>query len=451
MAALLVLLAGGANALANTVWSVSKASSNATCSLPSATTCNTIGSAVTAAQPGDVIVVGPGHYYETVFIGKANLYLLGAQAGRDARVDRHESAKESIVDASGTPTGAGGGAAFLVGQFGIVIDGFTVQGGSGGISTPFASGIYVNPGGLVSQILNNIIQDNAMGLYLSNSHFVLVKHNLFKTNNTGASGSNTGPLPGARGLAILSNSSQDGTDITENEFIGNKAAAMVLAGARNVEVTKNTSNQDGSFVAFGNCYSVLFSHNQGKDFGARGLLPLIDSTTADAAVEVIINNQALQINDNDLEEGRVPDYNGIDFFNKGVSYACFMCQVSNNRIKRFAGNGIVADATSCASTLQWSGVSGNIVEDNGNVGILIGATPCASPPSPYNQFNEFISLVDNEAQGNHVNDCEDDTTGSGSTLIGTLGTANTWFNNIGTSSSPKALCTPGRGHDHDWR
>jgi parallel beta-helix repeat protein len=449
MGALLVLVAGGANAGTPpaTAHCVPNLSVNPSCT----DYYTTIQAAVNAANPSDVIVVGPGLYNETVAILKPNLYLLGAQAGRDARVDRHDQAEESIVDASGTPTGAGGGAAFLVGQFGIVIDGFTVQGGTGGISTPFASGIYVNPGGWVSQILNNIIQNNAMGLYLSNSHFVLVKHNLFKTNNTGASGSNTTPLAGRKGFGILASNSQDGTDITENEFAGNKAAAMVLPNGRNVEITENSSNQDGSFVVFGNCYSIIFSHNQGKNFGGLGLLPLLDSYNADAAVEVIINNQALQINDNDLEEGRVPNYSGIDFASTGATYACYMCQVSNNRIKRFTGNGIVAEPVSCASTLQWTGVSGNDVEDNGNVGILIGATPCASPPSPYNQFNEFISLVDNEAQGNHVNDCEDDTTGGGYTPIGTLGTANTWFNNIGNSSSPAGLCTPGRGHNHDWR
>ena len=61
-AALVVLLAGGANALAittYTVWSVSKASLNATCS-SGATTCNTIGSAASAALPFDTILVGPG-------------------------------------------------------------------------------------------------------------------------------------------------------------------------------------------------------------------------------------------------------------------------------------------------------------------------------------------------------------------------------------------------------
>jgi hypothetical protein len=335
LAALLVLMVGVANALANTVWKVSASSSVADCSAgpTPVTTCSTIQSAVNAASRGDVILVGPGVYNETVGIGKANLSLLGAQAGRDARVDRHDPTKESIVDASGSAPGLGGGAAFFVNSNYIVIDGFTIRGGANGATTN-ASGIYVTPFyGNVSQIINNIIQDNAMGLYFGtfgsppsflNSYFVLVKHNLFKTNNAGASGSGTGPLHGMTGFGIVGNTPGDGTNITENEFIGNKASAMALAGSPNynincynVDISGNTSYEDGSFLVIGYCYNVIFSHNQGKKFGARGLLPVIPSHLANAAIDAIIWNQALQINDNDLEDGNVPGYSGIDFLGGG--------------------------------------------------------------------------------------------------------------------------------------
>lgn len=118
--------------------------------------------------------------------------------------------------------------------------------------------------------------------------------------------------------------------------------------------------------------------------------------------------------------------------------ACAYNQVSNNRIKRFAGNGIMAEALWGAGTLADSGVSGNNVEDNGNDGILI-------EPAGANAAN---SSVDNEAEGNHTNDCEDNTyliaSGPGTAL-----TWNTWFNNIGSLSSPTGLCTPCSGHHHD--
>jgi len=108
------------------------------------------------------------------------------------------------------------------------------------------------------------------------------------------------------------------------------------------------------------------------------------------------------------------------------------CSVNNNKVKRFPKNGIVAEDST--GTLYDSTISGNDVEDNGQDGILIEAGS-----DSYDNV-----LFGNKTEGNHTNDCEDDTIGSGLTLIGSLGTANTWFNNIGSSSNPTGLCTPGR-------
>jgi hypothetical protein len=131
----------------------------------------------------------------------------------------------------------------------------------------------------------------------------------------------------------------------------------------------------------------------------------------------------------------------------GAFPACEDCVVSNNRIKRFAGNGIVAEAAEGTGTLYLSSISGNEVKDNGNDGILMELsrvpvnTRAAETSEAYNSDN---ALLHNEAEGNHNYDCEDDTTGSM-----TAGTANIWFNNIGSLSSPRGLCTLGKWHDHD--
>jgi hypothetical protein len=270
MAAALVLAVGGANALANTVWCVPSASLNPACT--AATTKSHIQDAVSAASSQDVIVVGRGYYNETVAITRAYLTLLGAQAGRDARVGRNNPAEESIVDASGSPYGSGGGAAFLVQAPNVVIDGFTIQGGGVTNGTPgaYASGIFHNnvPG---TRILNNIIQNNAVGVYVYEGYAVLAEYNVFKANNAGAAGSNDTDFAGAAGFGVvLCGSSQSA--ITENEFRGNLAAAVALdqAGAA---VTKNTSNNDGSFAVFYES-GGFFSDNQGQDFGAQGFLPI---------------------------------------------------------------------------------------------------------------------------------------------------------------------------------
>ena len=452
LAAVWVLLMGGANALAttNTVWTVTKSSSNPTCSrTPSlVTTCNTIQSAVTAAESGptygDVVVVGPGRYNETVEVSSTGLLtILGAQAGRDARVDRNEPWKESIVDASGTPTGSGGGAGFFVEGDNVIIDGFTIQGGGVTSGSPgvAASGIYVDGVG-PDQILNNIIQNNVVGVYLYYPAYNLLKNNLFKNNNCGKPGTDDYELDGpgfgvaayGPGPADLSDSDYEyivygSTSITENAFEENLAAAIYMAYyASWYAVTENTSNKDGSFLVCYDCYYDTFSGNQGRDFGAKGFLPLYGSTNADAAIDIVYYNVSLQINNNVLEGGKTSGYNGIAFDSttSEADYNCEYCQVSNNQISRFGGSGIVAQPYEDYATLYYCLISGNDAEDNVQDGILIGLAP----------DNYYNTLVDNKAKGNHVFDCEDDTVDSL-----TLGTYNTWYNNIGRLSSPPGLCS----------
>jgi parallel beta-helix repeat protein len=420
MAGLLVLLAGGANALATTVWTVSKTSSNVVCSLPSAT-CNTIGAAYSVASAGDVIVVGPGTYNEYLKITKS-ITLLGAQAGNDARGDRHDPSKESIVSALAQSD------AIDVYNAYVVIDGFTLQGAAGyyyGIEVEEASGNYT------ARILNNIFQNNGTGLYLARSYNGnVLEHNLFRNNSAGGSG------VGGYGIYIY----DSGYDlINENEFTGNKTAAIYADYYTYYgTITNNTSENDGAFVVFvyGNI-GVKFCHNRGKNFG-RGAF----SGAGDAAVAISLssdsnNNSYLDISDNDLENGEGPIVNGIafsTFFETSASSYAHYVNVTNNRIKGFPQNGIVVEQSGGTGTLQGAGsyIVGNEVSDNGNDGILI--------EGPTTSYNSGISFFQNEAKGNRVNDCEDDTTGAGP-----LGT-NTWWNNIGNTSSPAGLCAPGRSH-----
>ena len=428
LSAVFILLAGGANALAttNTVRCVPSHTLNSGCT---ATDYTTIQSAVTAASPGDVILVGPGTHNESVYIGTSNLSIFGAQAGKDARLDRHDPSKESIVNAAGQSGGFGGGAAFNIEASNVVIDGFTIQGGTAGY---YASGIYVY--GNTPQILNNIIQDNAVGVYLNYFDYALIEYNLFKTNNMGAAGYYDTAIPGP-GFGIASDLFYP-MSITQNAFTGNWGAAMWLDDVDGVAITKNTSEKDGSFVVFYDCDNTYFTQNQGRDFGAQGFKPVYGTTDADAAIDVLYYNLGLQINDNVLDEGKTAGYNGIAFstiagFDSGD--VCEYCHVSNNTITRFTGNGIVAEPGDSSSpwypTLVYSMISSNDVEDNGNDGILIES----------GQYNGYNSLFDNKAEGNHANDCEDDTALTGSFTAETL---NTWFNNIGPMSEPAGLCAP---------
>jgi hypothetical protein len=453
MAAVLVLLAGGANALGFAAYTVRCVPSHTINSSCTATDYLTIQAAVNAANSGDTILVAPGTYHETVTIDETghsrdHLSLLGAQAGNDARADRHDSTKESIVDATGK-----GNSAIIVEVLAVVIDGFTVQGGTQGNATGIdlkgtcSTNTTPANGGIV---VNNILTNNATGVSLNSEGCgtantwpppagaflvgALVEHNLFKNNNAG-------PPSSGPGNGVYTTGVQHAI-ITENAFYGNKTSALGMNNADDVTIMNNTSEKDGSFVIFTGTTNAVFSNNRGEDFGAKGVLP----GAGDAAVAIGPGNQYLVISDNCLEEGKAPISNGIAFtsiFGPGTPNTNIY--VKNNRIKCFPGTGILAEVTEFVpalppptlGTLTNSLILGNEVEDNGLDGIYLdGAVP----------FNAGNQLFDNEAEGNHRFDCHDDTTGPG-----TANTANTWFHNTGNLMYPTGLCTPEKRHDHDWR
>jgi parallel beta-helix repeat protein len=356
-------------------------------------------------------------------------------------VDRHEPWKESIVNATGT-----GNAGFVVNANWVVIDGFTVTGGTAqGSATPpvsYPGGIFVGSaatGYYWAQILNNIIEKNGPGVYLYNapsspppapSPSALIEHNLFRDNNYGTGTWN--------GFGIVTTNTPPPPVITENAFTENKMSAMVFVRG-SVTVTNNTSESDGAFVSFLGTNQCLFSHNQGKNFGRKGVLPLVmgpNTIYADAAVDIGPGNASLVISDNVLEGGEAPISNGMAFTTAFAGTPLgntpnFNVDVKNNSVKGFPVNGIVAD-TQTGGTLTYSWIAGNEVLDNGSDGISI-------QDSNYN-----ISLFDNQVEGNLL-DCHDATTGGS----GTLTTQDVWLNDTGNSSypaGPPPLCTPGAWH-----
>ncbi len=382
------------------------------------------------ASSGDVIVVGPGTYSESVSITIPGLSLFGAQVGKDARADRHDSSKESIVDGSGT-----GNPTITVDAINVVVDGFTVQGGTAATSPAFPAGIFVQ--GTGAQVRNDIIKNNSMGVSVSDRAGVIIERNLIKNNNTGAE-----PYVGYGIFAMIG----PFLNVVDNEFTGNMAALIYVYFSTGATIANNTSDKDGSFVVWSNTEGGAIKHNQGRNFGANGVKPVFippsgPTIAADAAIDIGRSSLYLEISDDDLEGGGSTTGNGIAFTTVlGLPSGSSSVTVKDNKIKRFPGNGIVVEESGGTGTLQFASISGNEVEDNGADGILIENST----------DNSGNVLWDNEAEGNPTNDCEDD---SGMTTpgTGTAGTHNTWFNNIGTTSSPNRLCSPGRSHDHDQR
>jgi Ca2+-binding RTX toxin-like protein len=198
------------------------------------TTFDSIQEAVDAASPGDEIQVCPGTYDEKVTVNKVGLTLSGAQAGNDART---RTGSESVVDSSSV---SGFAPTFNVTADDVTIDGFTIQGATDdpGILTDRNASGYT--------IVNNIIQNNTIGIYANSegTNPTLIQHNLIQDNDVDGAASGTG---------IYADQGSINVDIDENELAGNDNAAIVfdtfLGPNTDLRITNNDITDTGIVLA----------------------------------------------------------------------------------------------------------------------------------------------------------------------------------------------------------
>jgi len=292
----------------------------------------TIQAAVTAASPGDTIKVCAGTYPEVaagpLAINKP-LTLLGAQDGVDARGLR--GAESIIADIQGTSVAASP----------VVIDGFTVQNSSIAAFTGY--GIWMNPGVSGTQVLNNIIQNNIVGIGLGGSD-ILIRHNLIRDNNVfpgGASGSGiyTDQFAGGQVTGVL---------IDSNTFINNDNAGVgfsstdTLNPTSNIEVSNNSFDQNGRGVYFYNTNNATVHDNR-----------ITNSTTptdggTSVAVAAFGDVHGLRILNNDLLTGAL----------RGIRVGSFLVNPNTaveahlNNIVGFSLAGLFVDPAGHSGTLE---------------------------------------------------------------------------------------------------
>ena len=217
----------------------------------------TIASAISAASPGDTIIVAAGVYNEDVVINVANLTLLGAQANVDARTRTYIPANESIITFA-TPTFGTG--IVNIASPNVIFNGFTVQGnvvnlmtaaifaGNAGVFPPSTTTIDVT--GL--QLLNNIVQNNANGILIASIESTpktpnyLVRYNYLQ-NNSGDFGNGHGVFFSNSAGTAMTN-----VLITENLFNGMETSSSVnLSNVTSATVSNNVMNQDNSIALHG--------------------------------------------------------------------------------------------------------------------------------------------------------------------------------------------------------
>ena len=170
----------------------------------------TIGAAVAAAAAGDTINVAAGTYNEQVNLNKANLILRGAQAGVSACV-RPGNISETVITHTSGP--------LQINADNVTVDGFTLQGATSG----FTAGIHAVANFSGYRVLNNLIQNNVIGLFINSNgmNATLVQGNRFRNNTNPGSASGNG---------IYSNGQLSKTTLRQNCFSGQTTASILFDG-----------------------------------------------------------------------------------------------------------------------------------------------------------------------------------------------------------------------------
>jgi hypothetical protein len=189
-----------------------------------------------------------------------------------------------------------------------------------------------------TQILNNIIQDNIVGIGLANTGAsqVLIQHNQIQNNNQ---------LGGASGDGIytdqfVSGGAVNNVLIEENAFSGNNTAGIDVSntdaanGVSNLDISTNSFDMNGRAVLLFNTHMSSFHNNS-----------VTNSTAAvSAAVRILDNNTDLSILNNDLMTGAG---HAIRLTNLGlVGGPSSGLEIHQNNIEAFTLTGLTVDPLS---------------------------------------------------------------------------------------------------------
>ena len=168
-----LVIFGGQQTQAAGPWYVSMTGNDENDCLSLTTACLTLQAAINKASAGDTINVAAGVYpHAGVVTVNKTLTIKGAQAGVDARTRFFDP--ESILEYSG---------GLYVTANDVVIDGFQVQNSTSSAFTGY--GIALGAGTSGAHVINNIIQDNIVGLGLANHPVgsqAVIQFNVFRNN-----------------------------------------------------------------------------------------------------------------------------------------------------------------------------------------------------------------------------------------------------------------------------
>lgn len=388
-------------------------------------TYTSIQDAVDDSDDGDLVLVCPGTYVETVVVDK-RLTIKGAKAGQDARW--RDQTKESVIiaeDEGGTvadPKGDPDGLVQLLTDH-IKWDGFLIT------SNHLGPGMWTSEEASGYRIRNTIFFDNGIGVDLGSDgeREVELLSNRFTANNE---------FEGlGAGYGIYSERGAAGVLIADNLFERHNGGGILFADdpgdkrlQERVRVECNKSIDDNSFATFYATTDVQVVANTVRNEDPP-------STYDASAIFIGARNRDILVKANRIKSA---NGTGIDVRDSGAppnpASPPEDVAVLKNKVAKAKLHGIDIAAT---GTEQY-GVRGNLAVRNGEVGIHVGAPIPEDGPAGG-------ELTRNTALDNGVLDCQDQTLGGG-----TAGTANLWEGNVGgpDRDQPDGICDL-RPRDHD--
>ncbi|MHB8576659.1 MAG: right-handed parallel beta-helix repeat-containing protein [Dehalococcoidia bacterium] len=359
--------------------------------------------AVNAAPAGATILVCAGTYIEQVTIpaGKNDLTL---------RAKTHQVAIIQAPPVMLSPKAI----VRVAGAQDVTIRAFTITGPGGGPCDSLEYGVRVDSGGSATIEQNHITKiadapfsgcQNGIGVYIGR---------VFEATTGSATIAENLIDQYQKGGIVVSNTGSS-ADIHDNIVRGVGPTAVIAQNGIQVSSGATASLHENAVAD--NAYSPQSVVSTGILLFQPGQVRVLDNlvTKSDVAIYALGSTDTA-IRDNRASLGA---FDGIDL--DGTTGA----RVSGNATTQLGFDGIsLFDATTD------SAISDNHSDQNRDDGYLLDSSAMKN------------TLSNNEAKGNTHFDCEDQSHGSG-----TAGTANTWKDNQGKTSSPSGICKAGDG-DH---
>jgi nitrous oxidase accessory protein NosD len=235
----------------------------------------TIADAITAASPGDTIVVCPGSYAATTITKRLTL------SGFTGELSNLKKCADSTNFPADSTTKNSIVAGFTVGADHVTIKGFTLTAPNDGVLVP---------GGInAAWVTKNVAQGNSVGVNL-NGTMSVVDHNCLRNNSAGGPASGTG---------IYSDQGLKSADIVNNVFFQNTSAAITLldAGAGtldDVRVKNNVSSGDGDLISIaGSTHSQIKGNTATGTFPGSGIYIQAGTAAPNSTLEITNNTLTL--------------------------------------------------------------------------------------------------------------------------------------------------------------